>query len=125
MKLSEFELDVMQHFWEEGSCSAPDIHKWITENKKVAYSTVKTIIDRLEGKGALKRQRLEGRSIVYAAAIEREAISNKLLPAFLRRFFNGNSSQLIAHLIKDDELSDADIAFLEKFIANRKSNKED
>ncbi|KGJ98538.1 BlaI/MecI/CopY family transcriptional regulator [Thalassotalea sp. ND16A] len=125
MKLSEFELDVMQRFWDEGACSAPAIHKWIAEDKKVAYTTVKTIIDRLEEKGAIRRERIEGRSIVYSAAIEKEAISKKLLPDFVRRFFHGNASHLIAHLIKDDELSDEDIVFLEKFLAKRKDNKEE
>ena len=72
MKLSEFELDVMQRFWDEGACSASAIHKWITEDKNVAYTTVKTIVDRLEEKGAIQRERIEGRSIVYSAAIKKK-----------------------------------------------------
>lgn len=123
MKLSEFELDVMQRFWDEGACSAPTMHKWIAEDKKVVYTTVKTIIDRLEEKGAIVRDRIEGRSIIYSAAIKKEEISKKLLPDFVRRFFHGNSSHLIAHLIKDEKLNDEDIAYLEAFIANRKNDK--
>lgn len=123
MKLSDFELDVMQRFWDEGACSASTIHKWITEDKNVAYTTVKTIVDRLEEKGAIQRQSVEGRSIVYSAAIKKEEISKKLLPDFVRRFFHGNSSQLVAHIIKEDKLSEEDITYLETFLANRKSNK--
>lgn len=124
MKLSEFELDVMQHFWDEGACSASSIHKRITENKNVAYTTVKTIVDRLEEKGAIKREGIEGRSIVFSAAIEKEVLSKKLLPDFVRRFFHGNSSHLITQLITDDKLSEADITYLEAFLADRKSNKD-
>ncbi|MBU3003834.1 BlaI/MecI/CopY family transcriptional regulator [Paraglaciecola arctica] len=123
MKLSDFELDVMQLFWDEGPSSAATIHKWITKDKNVAYTTVKTIIDRLEEKGAIQRTSIEGRSIIFAAAIKKEAISTKLLPEFVRRFFHGNSSQLVAHLIKDDKLSEEDISYLETFLANRKTNK--
>ena len=125
MKLSDFELDVMQRFWDDGENSAPTIHKWISEDKKVAYTTVKTIIDRLEEKGAIVRGRSEGRSILYSAAIKKEDISNNLLPTFVRRFFNGNSSKLVAHLIKDDQLNDDDIAYLETFIAERKKHKKE
>jgi BlaI family penicillinase repressor len=124
MKLSDFELDVMQRFWDEGACSAPAIHKWIAEDKKVAYTTVKTIIDRLEDKGAIQRERVEGRSIVYSANIEKEDISKKLLPDFVRRFFHGNASHLVTHLIKNDKLSKEDILYLEQFLADRKNNKE-
>ena len=125
MKLSEFELDVMQRFWDEGACSASAIHKWITEDKNVAYTTVKTIVDRLEEKGAIQRERIEGRSIVFSAAIKKEDISKKLLPDFVRRFFHGNSSHLITHLIRNDKLSEEDITYLEKFLADRKSNKDE
>jgi len=125
MKLSEFELDVMQRFWDEGACSAPAIHKWISEDKKAAYTTVKTIIDRLEDKGAIQRERTEGRSIVYSAMIAKEDISKKLLPDFVRRFFHGNASHLITHMIKDDKLSEEDITYLENFLADRKNSKEE
>lgn len=124
MKLSEFELDVMQRFWDEGASTASAIHKHVTEEKSVAYTTVKTIIDRLEEKGAIQREGVEGRSIIYAAAIKKEVLSKKLLPDFVRRFFQGNSSHLITQLIDDDKLSEADIRYLEAFIADRKNNKE-
>ncbi|WP_412971330.1 BlaI/MecI/CopY family transcriptional regulator [Glaciecola sp. MF2-115] len=121
MKLSEFELDVMQFFWDEGSSSAPAIHKWVSEDKKVAYNTVKTIIDRLEKKGAIHRDRLVGRSIMYSANIKKEDISKRLIPDLVRRFFHGNTSHLMAHLINSDKLTEEDILDLEKFIAERKN----
>lgn len=121
MKLSEFELDVMQFFWDEGASSSPTIHKWVSEDKKVAYNTVKTIIDRLEEKGAIRRDQIVGRSIVYSANIKKEDISKKLLPDLVRRFFHGNTSHLMAHLINDEKLTEEDILYLEKFLADRKN----
>ena len=124
MKLSEFELDVMQHFWQLGACSSPQIHKLICQDKQSAYTTVKTIIDRLEEKGAIKREPSPGRSIVYSPAITTEDISKSLLPNFVKRFFAGKPSQLIAQLIKDDELTDDDVAYLENYLKARKTNQE-
>ena len=48
MRLSEFELEVMAHFWRDGELSAPALFERIGAEKGVAYSTVKTIVDRLE-----------------------------------------------------------------------------
>jgi BlaI family penicillinase repressor len=121
MKLSDFELDVMQLFWDGGDNVATDIHKQITLTKPVTYNTVKTIIDRLEDKGALLRAHKVGRNIIYRAAIEKSSISNQLLPLFLNRFFKGNSRQLISHLIGDEKVTDDDIIFLEKLIAEKKA----
>ncbi|WP_111979780.1 BlaI/MecI/CopY family transcriptional regulator [Algibacillus agarilyticus] len=123
MKLSEFELDVMQIFWEQGPCSASAAHKVISESKKTAYTTVKTIVDRLEEKGAIKRVGNEGRSIVYSAAVKQEAMSQSVLPDFLKRFFGGNSRNLVAHLIDDEKLSEDDIEYLQHYLANKKSKK--
>lgn len=123
MKLSEFELDVMQHFWQQGTCSSPQIHKLICQDKQSAYTTVKTIIDRLEDKGALKREPSSGRSVIYSPIVTPEDISKSLLPNFVKRFFSGKPSQLIAQMLKNDELSDDDIAYLESYIKDRKNNK--
>lgn len=120
MKLSDFELDVMQHFWREGNCSAKQIHQWICEQKPSAYTTVKTIIDRLEEKGALVRVGKEGRAIVYKAGITSEAMQPEVVPSFLKRFFAGNAGSLIAHLLEDDKLSDKDIDYLDQYLQEKK-----
>lgn len=54
MKLSDFELEVMQIMWTDGPMIATEVHQAIAEKRKVAYSTVKTIIDRLEEKERLE-----------------------------------------------------------------------
>lgn len=121
MRLSDFELDVMQIFWETGSLSAPFVHQAITQNKDVAYTTVKTIIDRLEDKGALKRTRREGRVIFYQATVEREFISKSLLPKFIGRLFGGDYSALITQIIVDKKLSDEELKLLESVIRDEKN----
>ena len=55
MNLSDFELEVMQLFWKCGEATAPQVHKIIEQKRDVKYSTIKTIIDRLEKKKALEQ----------------------------------------------------------------------
>jgi BlaI family penicillinase repressor len=54
MKLSVFELEVLSLLWQSKESTAPELHKAICLSKSVTYSTVKTIVDRLEEKGAIK-----------------------------------------------------------------------
>lgn len=124
-KLSEFELDVMNLFWQHGQSSAPQIHEWIKADKDVSYSTVKTIIDRLEQKDALIRASQQGRTIYYAAAIERETFSTPLLKGFLKRMFAGDPHRMVAQLLDNEQLNNAEIEQLERLLATQKAKNQD
>jgi BlaI family penicillinase repressor len=120
IKLSEFELDVMNIFWQAGKASAPEVHERIKFDKDVSYSTVKTIIDRLEQKTALTRADQQGRTIYYAPAIEREALSTPLLKGFLKRMFAGDPHKMVAQLLANEQLNNSEIEQLEKMLAAQK-----
>ena len=120
-KLSEFELDVMNILWQVGQASAPEVHAKIKIDKEVSYSTVKTIIDRLEQKSAITREGHQGRTIYYAPAIERETLSTPLLKGFLKRIFAGNPHKMVAQLLDDEPLSNAEIEHLENMLAAKKA----
>jgi len=124
-KLSEFELDVMNFFWQHGQASAPEIHELIKADKDVSYSTVKTIIDRLEQKQTLTRSSQQGRTIYYAAAIERETFSTPLLKGFLKRMFAGDPHRMVAQLLDNEQLNNEDIEKLEALLAAQKAKNQD
>jgi len=122
MKLSEFETEVLQLFWQHKKASAPEVHKHILASKDVTYSTVKTIIDRLEKKGALVRVAQKGRTVFYAASDSATRMRKPLLKNFINKVFGGNSRLLMNHLIENDELSQADLEYLND-ILNKKQDK--
>ncbi len=124
MKLSEFELEVMQFFWQHQRLSAPEAHQLVEPHKDVSYSTVKTIIDRLEKKGALQRDSQQGRTIFYKPAIESHAIHQPLLKSLVKKVFGGKTRSLFAHLITEEKLSKDDIEYLEQLIAEKKKSLE-
>ena len=123
MRLSEFELEVMAHFWRDGELSAPALFERIGAEKGVAYSTVKTIVDRLEKKGAIERVANRGRVIVYAPAVKQERIRKPLVRAFLRRVFGDDLKPLFAQLLQDETLSDEELAYLRELIAESRASK--
>ena len=119
MKLSDFETQVMSEIWKLGECSAPQVHERIHAQKPVTYSTVKTLIDRLERKGAIKRTKAVGRTIFFKPCIEPEELSDGLLDRLLTTVFAGNRKPLIAALLDSEQLSNDDLKYLSEQILNR------
>lgn len=120
MTLSDFELEVMLLFWDTKESTAPQIHRVIQQRRDVKYTTVKTIIDRLEKKGALLRSRTEGRTIFYTAITEKKSIRTPLINDFINRVFLGKSRPLAAHILAREELTLEDIEYLESVLSERK-----
>lgn len=116
MRLSEFELDVMAHFWRDGELSAPELFERLGNERGVTYSTVKTIVDRLEEKGAIERVATQGRTIFYTPAIKQERIRRPLVKSFLRRLFGDDLRPLFTQLLRDDKLSDDELAYLRSLL---------
>ncbi len=106
-------------FWQSAELSAPDAHRLIEQSRSVTYSTVKTIIDRLEEKGALMRSAQHGRTIIYRAAIDAEQVRKPLVGDFLNRVFGGNRKPLFSHLLEDEALSDEDIEHIKSLLRKR------
>jgi BlaI family penicillinase repressor len=113
----------MTHFWSEGELSAPELYERIGTERGVAYSTVKTIVDRLEQKGAIERVANRGRTIVYAPTIKRERTVKPLVKTFLRRLFGNDLRPLFAQLLQDEKLSGEELEYLRKLVAEAERTK--
>jgi len=122
MPLSDFELEVMQLFWQIKEASAPQIHAIIVKKRDVKYSTVKTIIDRLENKQSIKRLRSEGRTIFYAPIMAQQNVRMPLIKDFINKVFLGKSRPLAAHILAEEELNLEDIEYLESLLKARKKD---
>lgn len=125
MEFSDFELEVMHCFWEDDKQSAPQVHQSIESKRDISYSAVKTIIDRLEKKGALKRAGQEGRTIYYSAAVERGKVRLPMIKQFINKVFLGKTQSLAVHLLEEEELSLDDIQYLENILKQRKKALKD
>jgi BlaI family penicillinase repressor len=123
VRLSEFELDVMTHFWSDRELSAPQLFERIGAQRGVAYSTVKTIVDRLEQKGAIERVANRGRTIVYAPVVKQERVRKPLVKAFLKRMFGGDLKPLFAQLLREESLSDDELEYLRKLVDETRRSK--
>lgn len=124
MNLSNLELDVMRLIWRDKEAIVPDLHRELERDRGLSYSTVKTIVDRLEEKGAIGRIRTYGRTILYGPLIEEQTLAKPMVRDLLRRLFGGEARPMISHLLNEAELSAEDLQYLEQVIAQKRKDME-
>lgn len=119
VKLTRFELDIMEVLWQLGRVSVREIRESLPEKKRPAYTTVQTIVHRLEEKGAVRRIKKIGNALIFEPVITRQAAYRRLIDEFLD-LFGGAVHPLMAHLVEMGRLSLEDIRELEKKMAERR-----
>ena len=112
-KLTKFELRVMDAMWRLGPASVREIQEALPAKNRPAYTTVQTMIYRLEAKGAVRRVKKVGNAHVFLAAISRESAQRRLIDDLLA-FFGGKIQPVMAHLVDSGRLSLEDVREAEK-----------
>jgi BlaI family transcriptional regulator, penicillinase repressor len=107
-KLSKLELKIMQALWANGALSVREIQESFPARRRPAYTTVQTMVYRLEAKSALKRTKKIGNAHIFEAVITRTAAQRKLIDDVLG-LFGGRAQPLMSHLIESGQLTLADI----------------
>jgi BlaI family penicillinase repressor len=107
-RLSKFELKIMDALWTGGALSVREIQEVFPEDQRPAYTTVQTMVYRLEAKGVVTRVKKIGNAHIFAAAVSRSAAQRRLIDELLD-LFGGRSQPLMAHLIESGSLSLDDV----------------
>ena len=107
-KLTKPELQIMEALWNHGPCSIREIHQSLPPKKRLAYTTVQTMIYRLEVKKVVRRVKKIATAFIFEAAVSREAAQRRLVDELLS-LFGGRSRPIMAHLIESGSLTLADV----------------
>ncbi|HTE43207.1 MAG TPA: BlaI/MecI/CopY family transcriptional regulator [Steroidobacteraceae bacterium] len=107
-KLSKLELQIMEALWKSGEACVRDIQETFPEKKRPAYTTVQTMLYRLEAKQAVRRTRKIGNAHIFEATISRGIAQRKLIDELLG-LFGGRAQPLMAHLIEAGKLNLEDV----------------
>jgi predicted transcriptional regulator len=118
MKLSDAEWTVMNAAWEAGPASAREILARVAPETGWAYTTVKTLLDRLVEKGALGVDR-RARSSLYAPRVSRGQARRQAVRSLLDRAFDGTFGSLVQHLVEEERLSPRERAAVARLAAGR------
>ena len=121
-RLTKLELPVMDALWTRGASSVREIQEAFPEKDRPAYTTVQTMVYRLEGKKAIRRLKKIGNAHIFEAAISRNAAQRRLIDDLLS-FFGGRSQPVVAHLVETGKLTLDDVQEAEQLI--RKLSKKE
>ncbi len=111
-RLSKAELRVLEQFWQLGTCSVREILESLPEEERVAYTTLQTLVYRLEEKGAVRRVKKIGNAQLFEPVIDRGAFRNGLVRELLD-LFGGSPQLLVSNLLESGTITLKDLKALQ------------
>ena len=121
-RLTKLELQIMDALWTRGASSVREVQEAFPEKDRPAYTTVQTMVYRLEAKKAIRRVKKIGNAHIFEAAISRNAAQRRLIDELLS-FFGGLPQPVVAHLVETGKLTLDDVQEAEQLI--RKLSKKE
>ncbi len=121
-RLSRLELKIMEALWSLGTASVREIQERLPEKDRPAYTTVQTMVTRLEAKKALRKARKISNAHIYEAVVTRGAAQRRLVDELLA-FFGGRAAPLMSHLIESGQLTLQDVEEARKALKKGKKDE--
>lgn len=121
-KLTKLELRIMEAFWARGASSVREIQDCFPEKSRPAYTTVQTVVYRLEAKQALRRIKKIGNAHIFEATVSRTAVQRGLIEELLAAF-GGRMQPIMAHLVETGKLTLEDVQQAERRLRELKAKK--
>lgn len=111
IQLSELQLAVLRVLWTRGEATTAEVAAELGAQRRLAHTTVATLLTRLEKRGLLA-QRREGRALSYRARVSEGEVQSSMVASLVSALFQGDANALVAHLLRDEESEAGDIAKL-------------
>ena len=100
--IGERELDILEALWRLGSATVTDVQNTLqAQGKNLAYTTIQTMLDRLETKRLVARD-MSDRVHVYRALLKQSKATDSALKRLTQRFFGGSSEALVTRLVETE-----------------------
>jgi BlaI family penicillinase repressor len=118
--LTEQELEIMKIIWAREVATVRDVYEALLERRKIAYTTVMTMMKILEQKKYLRKTQ-EDRAYIYRPAKPKNQVIKGMVQEFVNRVFNGSAEPLLMHLIEDQRLSEKDVDEIARMIRRKEA----
>jgi BlaI family penicillinase repressor len=121
--LTELQLAMMKVMWERGETSVLDLHDALRAERKIAQSTVATLLARMEKKG-LVTHRQDGRQYLYRALVSEGSVRRSVVAevsGLFGRLFEGDVTEMVSHLLHQSDVEADDLARLRQMIQQREA----
>lgn len=123
MKIADSELKILEVLWSKTPLTVGQVIQRIQNTTDWHANTIKTLLARLNKKGAVKRHK-DGKRFFYAANITQETVLSEESEGFLSKFFEGRVAPLVAHFSNNKKLSQKDIEEIESILAKLKQDND-
>lgn len=121
-RLSKAEARILEQYWKLGSCSVREILDSLPEDERVAYTTVQTLVYRLEQKGALRRVKKIGNAQLFEPAIDQSEYRSGLVQDLLE-LFGGSPRLLVSNLLETGTITLRDLKALQNASSKGSRNR--
>jgi len=121
--LTDQELEIMKIVWRRGSSTVREVYEELLLRRKIAYTTVMTMMGILEQKGRLKKSE-DGRAFVYTPTEPQTKVVGTMVQEFVKRVFNGSAQPLLVHLVENLDGDDDQLDEIRNLLREKKLLKE-
>ena len=119
---TDLELELLKVVWARGQATVREVFQDLSKQRKIAYTTVLTMMGILEQKGHLKKTAGE-RAYVYRPAQPKDQVVEGMVVEFVNRVFSGSAKPLLVHLVEDPSIPTEDLAEIEKLLRARRKKQ--
>ena len=120
--LTDQELEIMKVVWSLGTATVREVYEELLKNRKLAYTTVQTMMGVLEHKGRLKKETAD-RAYVYRPAQSQKEVVGSMVGDFVKRVFNGSAKPLLVHLVESKRISQAHLDEINELLKAQRGRK--
>ena len=117
--LTDQELEIMKIVWQLGSATVREVYEELLKTRKIAYTTVMTMMGILEHKGRLKKT-AKDRAYVYSPTEPQQAVVGNMVQDFVSRVFDGSAKPLLVHLAENRKISQKELDEISDLLRKRR-----
>ena len=118
-RLGDLQLRIMKILWRGEASSVSSVHEELAAETPLAYTTVATMLRKMEARGLVQHEK-HGRRFEYTAVVPADAVTRSMANDVIDRLFEGNLADMVSHLLSTREISPEELRELEALIAKRK-----
>jgi BlaI family transcriptional regulator, penicillinase repressor len=121
-KMTRAEMDVLKVLWELEEASVRQIQEHSALTSDLAYTTVQTLVNRLEQKGAVRRSRKIGNAFMFQPVVSQQSVFRRMLNELID-LVGGSAQPVVAHLVEEGKISLADLKALEENVTAKRKRR--
>ena len=118
-ELTDHELQIMKVIWQRGNATVRDVYEELLKRRKIAYTTVMTVMGVLEQKGRLKKS-MNNRAYVYTPSQPQHEVETGMVRDFVGRVFNGMAKPLLVSMLEDGKITEDELDELKKLLKDKR-----